>query len=219
MELTLKLRLAEHDAPPLDADILLSSDALGVSGPSGIGKTTLLRVLAGVESRARGKIVVDEAVWLDSDAGVFVPPEARGTGWVPQDFLLFPDRSVRENLFFGHRGTGGGPQPDEVIGPLDLAALLSREPRSLSAGERQRVAIGRALLARPKVLLLDEPFSALDRPARTRVAAALRKLRHRYRFSLLLFSRNPEDARELAEVSLTLADGRLVMARYEADVG
>jgi molybdate transport system ATP-binding protein len=199
----------------IEADILLSSTALGLSGPSGIGKSTLLRILAGVETTAVGRIVADRSLWQDSATGVFVPAAERRVGWVPQDALLFPHLSVRENLAFGQKANGGGPALEEVVGPLDLAPLMSRQPRNLSGGERQRVAIGRALLSAPKLLLLDEPLAALDRPSRVRVSAAVRRLSLRHGISLVVVSHDVQDLRDLADVPLTLIEGRLVLAAWD----
>jgi len=144
--------------------------ALAIVGPSGAGKSTLLRVLAGVEPRARGRVEVDGVVWQDTAGGVVVPPWERRVGWVPQETLLFPHLSVRENL-----GYAGAPDGDleELAGVLQVDHLLDRRPRRLSGGERQRVALGRALLSRPTLLLLDEPFSALDRPLRSQLTATV----------------------------------------------
>jgi ABC-type molybdate transport system ATPase subunit len=154
---------------PRDVTFALATDARAVAivGPSGAGKSTLLRVVAGLERRATGTVTFQGASWLGR--GAFVPAWERGTGWVPQDALLFPHLSVRENLGYAAR------RPiDDIAAMLGVDALLERMPRHLSGGERQRVALGRALAASPRLLLLDEPFSALDRPLRSRLGAAVR---------------------------------------------
>jgi molybdate transport system ATP-binding protein len=140
--------------------------ALGVTGPSGAGKSTLLRILAGVERDVTGLVEVFGEPWLGPQA---VPAWQRGVGWVPQDALLFPHLSVRSNLTYSGKGLDEG-----VVGALGLGPLLDRSPRRLSGGEAQRVALGRALCSQPRLLLLDEPFSALDRPLRVRVASFVR---------------------------------------------
>ena len=144
------------------ARLRLASDAaaIAVVGPSGAGKSTILRAIAGVEPAVDGRIAFD-----GTDLGV-LPPWARKVGWVPQDAALFPHRTVRQNL--GWSGTD-----EDCAGWLEIAGLLDRMPRNLSGGERQRVAIGRAWGSRPRLLLLDEPFAALDRPLRDRVAREL----------------------------------------------
>jgi ABC-type sulfate/molybdate transport systems ATPase subunit len=140
--------------------------ALGVTGPSGAGKSTLLRVLAGVERDLVGVVEAFGEPWLGPRS---VPAWRRGVGWVPQDALLFPHLNVHENL-----GYSRGIVDDVVVDALGLAPLLDRSPRHLSGGEAQRVALGRAMCARPRLLLLDEPFSALDGPLRARVAGFVR---------------------------------------------
>lgn len=191
-----------------ELEIRLESHALAVAvfGPSGGGKSTLLRVLAGVERRARGVVMVGGATWLDTKRGVFVPPWERGVGWVPQDYLLFPHLDVKENL-----GYGGSPSSavEEMARNLLVDHLLERRPRRLSGGEQQRVALGRALLANPSILLLDEPFSALDRPLRNRVGAQLKNFVEQRRIPLLLVSHDEADAAALAREHWLLSRGRL----------
>jgi len=166
----------------------------------------LLRVLAGVERRAEGRIRVGDRVLLDSERGTFVDPWDRGVGWVPQDDLLFPHLTVRENLGFA------GAASDRVRDTAELlavGALLDRRPRNLSGGERQRVALGRALLARPSLLLLDEPFSALDRPLRLDLVRKVREVAESESTTLVLVSHDEGDAETLADERWTLADGVL----------
>lgn len=131
-------------------------------GPSGAGKSTLLRVLAGVEPLVGSLSVLGED-WSRK------PAWERQVGWVPQDSLLFPHLNVRENLSY----SGKGPV-EEVAEMLELSPLMHRKPRMLSGGEKQRVALGRALCSRPRVLLLDEPFSALDRALKQRLRERLK---------------------------------------------
>lgn len=154
----------------LHACVASASRAVGIVGPSGGGKTTLLRVLAGVERRAEGIVRACGENWQDARA--FVPPWQRRVGWVPQDALLFPHLDVRANLSYG----GNTGSVTEIAALLGVDALLDRMPRNLSGGERQRVALGRALLSRPRILLLDEPFAALDAPLRARLGGQTAEL-------------------------------------------
>ncbi len=127
---------------------------IAISGPSGGGKSSLMHALAGVLVQARGKIQFGSEVWLD--AGLSVPAHARGVGWVPQDTLLVPHLGVQGNL------TLGGAIDSSIIALCRLEAVLGRSVRSLSGGEQKRVALARALLRRPRLLLLDETFSSFD---------------------------------------------------------
>jgi len=164
--LSLRIQM-ELDAIALDVSVESASGCIGFTGPSGSGKSTLIRILAGLETAATGEVVVDGSVWLDSEAVEYRPTHLRRLGWVPQDALVFPHLSVRENLAFSPLVDEGS--VEEVATALGLASLLDRRSRTLSGGEAQRVAIGRALLATPDVLLLDEPFTALDDDLAARV--------------------------------------------------
>jgi molybdate transport system ATP-binding protein len=182
------------------------SPTVAIEGPSGAGKSTLLRILAGVERRGEGLVEVDGVVWQDPERGALVPPWERHVGWAPQEVLLFPHLSVRENLAYA------GAEYSEVEATaelLQLRPLLERRPRRLSGGERQRVALGRALLASPKLLLMDEPFSALDRPLRAQLTRTVRSLAEQRAVPLVLVSHDEEDAAILAAERWHLANGML----------
>lgn len=193
-------------AGPLEVALETRSTAVAVVGPSGAGKSTLLRVLAGVERRASGVVEVDGATWLDTARRVSVPAWRRQVGWVPQDALLFPHLSVEENL--GYAGADRAAVV-EVAELLQVRDLLDRRPRRLSGGERQRVALGRALLSTPAILLLDEPFSALDRPLRAQLSRMVQELCAERDIPVVLVSHDEEDAKILASERWHLADGVL----------
>lgn len=184
-------------------------ETVAVLGPSGAGKTTLLEAVAGLR-RAEGRVVVGGEVLQDSRAGVFLPPERRRLGYVPQDGALFPHLSVLRNLRFGqprHAEAGGDADFAALVSALDLETLLERHPRHLSGGERRRVALGRALLARPRLLLLDEPTAGLD-PLRARKALArIRRVRDEVNVPLLVVTHQPEEALALASDVLLLDAG------------
>jgi len=190
----------------LDVSLETRSSSVAIVGPSGAGKSTLLRILAGVERRARGRLVVDGETWLDSASGVMVPPWERGVGWVPQEAPLFPHLTVQENLAYAHA------TPDAVrdaAALLEVSHLLQRRPRRLSGGERQRVALGRALLSSPRLLLLDEPFSALDRPLRATLGRLVRRWADEREVPLVLVSHDEQDTDVLADEHWHLAGGTL----------
>ena len=203
--LSVRVRLP-LDAIDLDVDWQPRRDAVAILGPSGAGKSTLLRVLAGLEPGALGVVRFVGRLWLDSDSGVSVPAWQRRVGWVPQEALLFPHLSVRENLAYAGAAAS---DVEAMAESLFLSDLLDRRPRFLSGGERQRVALGRALLSKPSLLLLDEPFSALDRPLRAEIAPMVRAFAREHGAPIVLVSHDQEDAQLLAEEQWVLASGRL----------
>ncbi|MDP9056917.1 MAG: ATP-binding cassette domain-containing protein [Pseudomonadota bacterium] len=171
-------------------------------GRSGAGKTSVLDMIAGLLRPDRGRIEVAGEVLFDSAAGICIAPEARACGYVFQDIRLFPHRRVRDNLLYGWRLA---PQSrrwitmDEVIALLGIEALLDRLPRSLSGGEAQRVAIGRALLSGPRVLLLDEPLSSLDPARRGEIMTVIERIRDELKLPILYVSHDRGEVDRLAQ--------------------
>ncbi len=177
-------------------------------GRSGSGKTSLLESLAGLRRGARGRLVVQGRTLLDSGAGVEVPPEGRRMGYVPQDSLLFPHLTARENVRFGVRKEHAS-RVDEAVALLELEPLLHRYPATLSGGERQRVALARALATDPALLLLDEPLAALDVALKERVLPYLLRIRDEARVPLLYVTHQLGEARVLAQEALLLEQGQV----------
>lgn len=174
-----------------------------IRGPSGAGKTTLLRVVAGLESSGRGTVVFSGETWQDAER--IVPAWRRRAAWVPQESLLFPHLNVLENLAFA-----GAPAAEvrELAAALGLSELLDRAPARLSGGERQRTALARALLSRPRLLLLDEPFAALDEALRGRVRSLVKDRITSLGVPAVLVSHDAEDA-AIADERWTISDGTL----------
>ena len=213
-----RFRLARGDFV-LDIDALLPTRGVtAIFGPSGCGKTTWLRIIAGLERGAVGRVVFRGERWQSRD-GRFVPPRRRAIGFVFQDAALFPHLSVRDNLLYGARrapaGDGSGSAAadrmsfDEVVERLRLSTLLPRYPATLSGGEAQRVAIGRALLAAPRLLLMDEPLSALDEAARHDILDLLEDLRARIAVPVVYVSHNRAEVARLADFAVLMRDGRV----------
>lgn len=179
----------------------------GVFGPSGSGKSTLLRVVAGLELGGQGRVTVGSEVWQDGNR--HLPAHRRGVGYVFQDTRLFPHLSVRGNLDYALRRARdlGGPTLDEVIAALDLDPLLARRPSQLSGGEKQRVAIGRALLTAPKVLLMDEPLAALDDARKAEILPYLERLRDQAAVPILYVTHSMEEVTRIADHLVLLQHG------------
>ena len=162
-------------------------------GPSGIGKSSILNMVAGLLRPDRGKIAIDGSTLFGD--GVDVPPEQRRAGYVFQEARLFPHMRVRANLLYGVRGEGEG--FEDTLDFLGIAHLLDRWPRTLSGGEAQRVAIGRALLSQPRFLLLDEPLSSLDRARREEIMLAIEHVRDVLKLSILMVTHDPVEAERI----------------------
>lgn len=169
-------------------------------GPSGAGKTSVLDMVAGTLRPAAGRIVVAGAVLFDSAARIDVPPEARCAGYVFQDGRLFPHLRVRANLLYGAPRTGGVPGIgfDDAVALLGIGHLLARWPATLSGGEAQRVAIGRALLSGPRFLVMDEPLTGLDRARRNEVLTVIERLRDELRLPVLYVTHDGAEVARLA---------------------
>ena len=191
------------------AETIALSGVTAVFGPSGCGKSTLLRVIAGLERGAMGRVALGAEVW--QSPGVFVRPERRKLALVFQDARLFGHLSVAGNLQFAARRAGNSPGfgTDEVIKTLDLGPLMTRRPAQLSGGEKQRVAIGRALLSRPRLLMLDEPLSALDSQRKAEILPYLERLAGEGRVPMLYVSHAVSEVARLATDIIVLHNGQV----------
>ena len=198
-------------------------EVVAVLGPNGAGKTTLLRTLAGLLPLERGRIVLDGAVLDDPDASVFVPPEERPLGIVFQDYLLFPHLDVLENVAFGLRCRGRSrsearAEVRALLDRFDLTGHARARPAGLSGGQQQRVALARALAVRPRMLLLDEPLSALDVSTRAELRRELRLILDSFDGVRLLVTHDPLEARMLADRLVIVEHGRVVQTGTPAEV-
>ena len=205
-----------------------------VFGPSGAGKTTLLRVVAGLEKGAVGRVALGDELWQDTGRRVMVPPHLRHLGYVFQDGRLFPHLSVEGNLLFAaeraQRRNRGGRAPETgaritsetsmsaVVRALDLKNLLARKPDTLSGGEVQRVAMGRALLTAPRIMLLDEPLSALDLQRKAEIIPYVERLTGDFGVPVLYVTHNVDEVTRLASSMVLLAKGRVAAMGGVADI-
>ncbi|WP_456403726.1 ABC transporter ATP-binding protein [Hydrogenimonas sp.] len=200
-----------HGPVELAVDFRLESKSFAaVFGESGAGKTTLLRMIAGLERPDGGRIVVDSEVWFDAGEGIDRPPAKRRVGFVFQDYALFPNMTVKQNLAFALEKGDDPAIVEELLEIVDLAPLADRRPAHLSGGQRQRVALARALVRCPKLLLLDEPLSALDHTMRLRLQDELAALHERFGVTTLLVSHDPSEIFRLCDRVFRLAGGRVV---------
>jgi ABC-type sulfate/molybdate transport systems ATPase subunit len=209
-----------RELPGFTLDAAWESDAhvLALFGRSGAGKTLALRCLAGLERPDRGRIRIGGHVLFDSAAGVDVPVRRRRVGMVFQDYALFPHLTVAGNVLFGARSDANGRREDgdaredtlrEMLALCRLEGLAARRPRELSGGQRQRVALARALASRPEILLLDEPFAALDRETRGEVLGDLRAILDSTLVPTVLVTHDEREAKALGEEVVTLEAGRV----------
>ena len=202
------LQLSKSDFK-LEANFSVSGRGVtAVFGPSGCGKTTLLRAIAGLEPEATGSLSVNTELWLGANARR--PVEERRVGVVFQNPSLFPHLTVEENLLYGRKRLSKVTKPiekNELIASLEIEKLLLRYPAGLSGGEKQRVALGRALLAEPKLLLMDEPLSALDLNSREKLMLLLEKFLQEIDIPVFYVTHSSEEVARLADNLVLLANG------------
>lgn len=194
----------------LDARWESSQNVIALVGRSGSGKTLTLRCIAGLERPDRGRIRIGERLLYDSESGVFVPAHRRRVGFVFQHYALFPHLTVAGNVLFGspeREAEGRRAALARALTLCRLQGLEARYPREISGGQRQRVAIARALASGPEVLLLDEPFAALDRQTRDEVLVELGRILRGSRVPTVLVTHDAEEARALVEDLITMEQG------------
>lgn len=204
-EMVLRHRIGTRD---IALDFATDARLSALVGPSGAGKTTVLHCIAGLVRPDSGRITVGGQVLFDSAQAIDLPPERRRAGYVFQDARLFPHRNVAANLAYGARLVPPGEQwidRAEVADILGIAHLAERWPATLSGGEAQRVAIGRALLASPRFLLLDEPLTSLDPERAEGIAQAIERIRDDLALPILLVSHDRAEVARLADRVITLA--------------
>lgn len=214
------VRRLDHPGGVLQLDLEQRIDQrafVALFGPSGAGKTSVLRMLAGLDRPDRGRIVVDGAVWLDTVHRIDLPPQRRSVGFVFQDYALFPNLSIRANVGYGAARTEQA-WIDELLALMQLTDLQHRLPAKLSGGQKQRVALARAVARRPRLLLLDEPLSALDNSLRAQLQDDLARLHQRLELTTMMVSHDVGEVFRLADTVWRLQDGRIADAGTPASV-
>ena len=187
-------------------------------GKSGAGKTTLLLILAGLLSPEKGLIKVGDEIWTDTKNNVLLPPQKRNVGFVFQEYALFPNMTVRENLLFALGKGQSGKIVDHLVEIIDLGQLQNRDTRTLSGGQKQRVALARALVKKPKLLLLDEPLSALDHEMRIKLQSYIMEVHKEFSLTTVLISHDVSEIIKLSDFLIEMDHGRVIRKGLPADM-
>ncbi len=192
----------------LDVDFSMDKgEIICIFGKSGAGKTTILRMLAGLSAPDSGNIVVDKEIWYNSEQNIDLAPKKRSTGFVFQNYALFPNMTVRQNLEFAYKDIK---RVDDLLEFTGLENLQTRYPDTLSGGQQQRVALARALVTRPKLLLLDEPLSALDMVMRQDLQNLILKINKELSISMIIVSHDLAEIFKLAKRVFVIDEGKLL---------
>ena len=194
----------------LNVDVTIRKGAfVTLSGVSGIGKTTLLRIIAGLTFPEYGLVNVLGKNWLDSNKNINVSPQKRSVGFVFQDLALFPNMTVLQNISFALKKGKDVNIVNTLIEIMELENLKSVKPSHLSRGQQQRVAIARAIAQRPSILLLDEPFSALDETIRKKLLVYIKVLHQQYQLTTILVTHHPDIINEVSDIQWHMKDGKI----------
>ncbi|WP_010182509.1 ATP-binding cassette domain-containing protein [Aquimarina agarilytica] len=191
-------------------ETITEGEFIGVYGKSGIGKTSLLRMLSGLDSPSKGCIKVAGTVWYDSSNKINIPVQKRNIGYVFQEDVLFPNMTVMQNLGFALPKNKTISLLDELIDIMELEALLDLNTHQLSGGQKQRISLARALVKQPQLLLLDEPLSALDYEMRQRLQQYIKKAHKIYKLTTLLVSHDPWELYQLVDKVWEISNGKII---------
>jgi molybdate transport system ATP-binding protein len=204
----------------LNASFTTCEDIIVLFGPSGSGKTLTLHAIAGLMKPDSGEISVDGQVFFDSKEKINLPARKRDIGYVFQDYALFPHLNVRENVGFGLKklwqwrlSREDQVQVNSILEIFEIRQVADVRPHELSGGQRQRVALARALVKKPSLLLLDEPFSALDAYLRVKMRSELKEIQKRFRIPIIVITHDPDDVSALAKTIVVYNDGRIQSIR------
>lgn len=189
-----------------------------IYGKSGAGKSTLLMLLAGLMTPEQGYIKMEEEIWTDTRNKIFLPPQKRNIGFVFQEYALFPNMTVRENLCFGLAKGQSKEIIDKLVEIIDLGLLQSRKPNTLSGGQKQRVALARALVNQPRMLLLDEPLSALDQEMRLKLQSYILEVHREFGLTTLLISHDVSEIIRLSDFMIEMDQGKILRQGNPAEM-
>jgi len=200
----------------LEAAFSSQDDLTVIFGASGSGKSLTIQAIAGLVTPEQGRIVVGGKILFDSHLGINLPARKRGVGYLFQDYALFPHLTVRENIAYPLKkawhlnlSSDGREEVDEIMASFEISHLAESYPAELSGGQRQRVALARAMIKKPSILLLDEPFSALDSMLRHRMRMELLEIRQRFAVPLVVITHDPADVEVFADTLVIFANGRV----------
>lgn len=203
----------------LSADVAIADGELvAFYGPSGAGKTTMLRMICGLTRPDSGKISVNDEIWFDSEKKIHLKPQHRDSGIVFQEYALFPNMTVRGNLEYALNPGQPRGMVDEVLEMMELTNLHDKRPGLLSGGQRQRVALARAIVRKPKVLLLDEPMSALDTALRLKIQDYILRVHNEFKLTTILVSHDVFEVLRLADRVIRFENGEIVGQGLPSDV-
>ncbi len=210
LELYKILKTSEGDLP-LDISFQINDgEFITIEGHSGAGKTTVLRLIAGLVKPERGRLVVNGMEWLDTGKNFYLPPQKRNVGFVFQEYSLFPNMTVYENIRYALNGKSGLSQVEEAMEIMELEQLKDRYPLNLSGGQKQRAALARAIVRKPEILLLDEPLSALDSEMRTRLQDYILKVHRLLKLTTIMVSHDISEIFKMSDRVIRLDKGKII---------